>query len=720
MTTVTAKADQDDEYPLDTDNDATDNVADTDDDNDGVPDSEDAFPLSAAESVDTDGDGMGNVADTDDDNDGVGDDDDALPLDPDESLDSDGDGYGDNIDAFDGDAEEWADTDADGTGDNADLDDDGDGTPDATDAFPLDAAESADTDSDGVGDNADVFPTDASEWTDTDADGTGDNADNDDDNDGYTDAADAFPLDSSRQRLFYYRLKGEKVDSQTGSSVAGVGDTDGDGIAEVLIGAPRRSSWGGFFGGFYYANHGVAYMVSGADLGTSDAADGLTDGRISLRHVPAQPGSWAVLGESSSHHFGTTVSALGDMDGDGLAEWLAGGRGIRFGSDDPSPEATAFLISPADLVAADTSDAHAGGVPAQSLTAQPKSWEFLAEHSSNLAYGQVSSAGDFNGDGTLDILIGVPDQDTSGLAYVVSGAHLAASDAADGTTDGTIDLTQTGSQPGIWKFLGEQARDLAGSSVGSAGDFDGDGRADLIIGASGAQAIYLVAAADVDAADLADDTEDGEIDLSNVSAQPSSWKLLGEVGAGSKGLAVTAGDVDGDGTSELIISAPGYSSSAGSVYIVAVSDLAAADAADGVSDHVLGLGAIAALPNSWKLLGEGGTHWSGSTGCSAGHSLATYDLDGDAVAEVLISAPAFRDDGIWCPAPGEQRQPGAVYLISGGDLAAADAADGEIDGVARLENVVLEEDSWKFSGEETDSLGSSVAAAGDLERGWRK
>ena len=48
-------------------------------------------------------------------------------------------------------------------------------------------------------------------------------------------------------------------------------------------------------------------------------------------------------------------------------------------------------------------------------------------------------------------------------------------------------------------------------------------------------------------------------------------------------------------------------------------------------------------------------------------------------------------------------------------MAAADAADGVADGVARLEDVVLEQNSWKFSGEETDSLGSSVAAAGDLD-----
>lgn len=706
-------SDQDDEYPLDTDNDEMDNVVDTDDDNDGIPDLEDAFPLDADESLDTDGDGIGNVADTDDDNDGVGDADDAMPLNAEESSDSDGDGYGDNADVFDDDADEWADFDGDGTGDNADTDDDNDGTLDATDAFPFDATESADTDEDGVGDNADAFPMDAAEWIDTDTDGTGDNADTDDDNDGYTDKADTFPLDSSRQQLFYYRLSGEKVESHTGHAVSGAGDLDGDGIAEVLIGAPRRSSWGGFRGGYYFANHGAAYVVSGADLEASDAADGTVDGRINLANVPAQPNSWAVTGEHSSHHFGTTLSTLGDIDSDGFPEWLASGRGIRHGADDSDPEAAAFLVSPADMAVAN--DVQDGVVAIQALTSQPNSWEFLAEHPSNVARGQVSFAGDVDGDGTPDVIIGVPDQDTAGLAYVLSGAHLTASDAADGTADGRIDLTLTGSQAEIWKFQGEKDGDLAGAPVSSAGDIDGDGKSDLLIGANGAQAVYLVAASDLSAADSADGDEDREIRLGNIAKQSGSWKILGEVGAGSKGFGVTAGDIDGDGTPELIISSPGYDRSSGSIYIVAISDLAAADEADGTSDHVVGLGAIAALPNSWKLLGEGGTHWSGATGCSAGQSLATFDLNGDSTAEVLISAPAFREDGIWCPAAGEQRQPGVVYLISGGDLAAADEADGVADGTARLEDVVLEVNSWKFSGEETDSLGSSVEAAGDLD-----
>ena len=108
---------------VDSDGDGTGDLLDPDDDNDGVPDKDDDFPLDPNESKDTDGDGTGNNADTDDDNDGISDVMDIFPLDPYESKDADGDGVGDNNDVFPYDAEEWFDSDQDGLGDNDDPND---------------------------------------------------------------------------------------------------------------------------------------------------------------------------------------------------------------------------------------------------------------------------------------------------------------------------------------------------------------------------------------------------------------------------------------------------------------------------------------------------------------------------------------------------------------------------------------------------------------------
>ena len=243
-----------DAFPLDPleafdfDGDGVGDNADADDDDDGVDDTADAFPLDASESVDTDGDGVGNNTDTDDDNDGVVDADDAFPRDNSESVDTDNDGIGNNTDADDDgdevvdsedafplDPSESLDTDMDGIGNNADIDDDGDGVEDSLDAFPLDPRESVDTDNDGIGNNTDTdddndgsedavdaFPLDPTETLDTDTDGVGNNADLDDDGDGVDDLLDAFPLDPAETQDTDGDGLGNNADD----------DDDGDGVLD--------------------------------------------------------------------------------------------------------------------------------------------------------------------------------------------------------------------------------------------------------------------------------------------------------------------------------------------------------------------------------------------------------------------------------------------------------------------------------------------------------
>jgi len=161
-----------------------------------------AFLVTSAGPPDIDGDGKANHLDGDDDNDGVPDKEDAFPLDP----------------------EEWRDDDGDLIGDRLDADDDGDGKADDKNKNGIADCNELDFDGDGV-DRAksvpwDAFPFDAKEWRDTDGDGTGDNADPDDDNDGWTDEEEneagtdprdklSFPLKTEARRYMIVVTGGE-------------------------------------------------------------------------------------------------------------------------------------------------------------------------------------------------------------------------------------------------------------------------------------------------------------------------------------------------------------------------------------------------------------------------------------------------------------------------------------------------------------------------------
>ncbi len=216
-----------------------------DQDGDGVPDNEDAFPNDPNEWEDSDNDGVGNNSDPDIDGDGVDNESDIFPDDPTESSDIDNDGVGDNSDPDrDGDGisndhettvgtdpndptSTPPDLDNDGTPDSLDEDRDGDGVLNSDDAFPDNPAESGDIDGDGIGDNSDpdrdgdgisnddenTLGTDPDDPNSTppdlDNDGVPDDLDNDRDGDGVDNANDAFPDDPTENA-----------------------DTDGDGIGD--------------------------------------------------------------------------------------------------------------------------------------------------------------------------------------------------------------------------------------------------------------------------------------------------------------------------------------------------------------------------------------------------------------------------------------------------------------------------------------------------------
>ena len=714
-------ADDEDYHPLDTDNDGMDNAEDADDDNDGVADVDDDLPLDPDETEDTDGDGIGNRADADDDNDGVDDADDAFPLDATEWADADGDGVGDNADALPNDPDETADFDGDGIGDNQDADDDNDGVDDVDDAFPLDAAEWADADGDGVGDNADALPNDPDETADFDGDGIGDNRDTDDDNDGVADAEDLFPRIAAKSTLTSYKLVGEDHGDYPGFSLAAMRK---GGLTQLVVAAP------------WHDDRGAVYAIAADQLSAADAADGKADRRIALGNIADASESWKLLGEGESEtKLGYSATAVGDMDGDGQTELVLGGAAL----------VGAVYVVAASVAETDGEDGAVDGVVDMqfALGALYKAWKLERGWGDRVGHA-VAGLGDIDGDGAADLTVGAPgagtgsapgaaevvlatalrrrtsidlsngghgwrlvgeaprdqagasvaggDVDSDGIAEILIGApghdvkqldegaayllpSLALRAAGRGGSARTIELATIPELPNAWKFVGEDAGDQAGASVALAGDMDGDGIGDILIGAPGQDAdeqegaAYLVSGARLLEADEADGDVDGVIDLANVAALANCWKLLGDDGNfGTRDLAVSAGDTNADGVPDLLILDANFA------YLVSGKQLAAADMADGNDDGVVELKRVADLPDSWKLevrneLLSPHRPFNALSGNGVG------DLDGDGFADLAISA-WWRDDA---------GRDSFAYVVSATDLPLLDAADGNEDGIVNLE-----------------------------------
>ncbi len=574
-------------------------------DGDGVGDNADAFPDDYGEQWDTDRDGVGDNADEDDDGDGTPDRDDDFPLDTDndgvDNRDDDGDGVPDTEDDLPVDATESVDTDADGVGNNADSDDDNDGVPDAEDAFPFDPGASADTDGDGAPDDRDAFPGDAAEWLDTDGDGIGDNADRDDDNDGVADVADLFPLDPDRWSLTSFKFVPEGAADRLGAALGAVGDLDGDGRPELLLGAPDHDP------------NGAAYVLSSRDFLSADAADGARDGVVRVGQIARQPWSWKLVGEDGLSA-GSALSSAGDLNGDGVPEFVVGANAFL---------GAAYVVSAPDLAGADAADGEADGVVALgTIAAGAASWRLGGDSRGGLGGAHLANAA-AAGDASGHVLAGQPGiraGDSPGTGHLLTGGRLAELDAADGDVDGALELRRHVG-PGL--FAGENGLDEAGSSLAAA-DFDGDGVPDVVVGARGHDAfalddgaVYLVAGGDVGA---------GAFELGRAAGRKLSFKIVGAAAGARLGTGLAAADVDGDGRIDLVLT-----SSTGDVRVVSGghANLVRLDAADGAEDGVIRL-------TDEDVNGVWRTPCPARRGCDYGSVLATVDADGDGRADPLL------------------------------------------------------------------------------------
>ena len=391
---------------------------------------------------------------------------------------------------------------------------------------------------------------------------------------------------------------------------------------------------------------------------------------------------FALGGEAGDDRFGGSVSGAGDINGDGIADFVIGADRHDTGSSNNG----------AVYVVYGRLGGLAGPIAISDLTAEQGFVIYNMDTSDNSQLGiSVSAAGDINGDGIDDLIVGASFRDVDGMsdgeAYVVYGKR------GDGTQFGTtemdgsnptgrrvVDIEAALSTAGAADFAikGSETSVYLGNSVSAAGDMNGDGIADLLVGSYGqsgkAHVIYGKS-----------DGHSGTIDTASLGS--SGFMISGETSGDTLGTSVSgAGDFNGDGLDDLIVGAP-YNgdggTGAGEAYVI----YGSANPSDITGTVLDSLGT-----KGFTIRGAAAADYLGGSVSGGG------DFNGDGLDDIIVGAPYNDDSG---------SNAGAAYVIygkSGGHSGVIDLAS-----LTTAQGFVIQGDRAD------DRLGISVSIAGDID-----
>ena len=241
------------------------------------------------------------------------------------------------------------------------------------------------------------------------------------------------------------KLVGEANGDLAGWSVDWASDVTGDGTDHVIVGARLHDTAGD--------DAGAAYLVEASTSGVTNLANA----------------NVTFLGVEAGDNAGFAVAGLGDVDGDGVDDV---GVGAPLSDEAGTDAGTGYIAFGSGSLSGVVDLANVGG-------------QIRGEGAGDRLGWSVASAGDVDDDGRDDLLLGAPNQDGAGAAYLVYGSS-------------------TAGQFGAAKLQSEEPGDMAGFSVAGAGDTDGDGLSDVLVGAPGrdthpdAGATYLLFGASED------------------------------------------------------------------------------------------------------------------------------------------------------------------------------------------------------------------------------
>ncbi|AYQ56073.1 alpha integrin [Bathymodiolus thermophilus thioautotrophic gill symbiont] len=378
-------------------------------------------------------------------------------------------------------------------------------------------------------------------------------------------------------------INGEESESISGISISSAGDVNDDGLDDLIIG----SRWANLSTGVEGA--GKSYVVFGKVDTTA----------VNLSKIASGTGGFVINGEATLDSSGISVSSAGDVNGDGLGDLIIGAYGANFFLGK-----SYVVFGRTDTTAIDLSDI-ASGIGGFVINNDITE----GEGNSALNGASVSSAGDVNGDGLDDLIVGAyRTQNSSGRSYVIFGK----------IDSNIVNLSTIRAGTGGFAINGENDKDESGTSVSSAGDVNGDGLDDLIVGADKAQGSsgrsYVVFGK----------VNMTAVNLSDIASGTGGFVINGEKSSDRNGSSVSlAGDVNGDGLDDLIVGSSYADSSTGKSYVVfGKTNMTAVNLSD-----------IASGTGGFVINGENAGDKSGNSVSSAG------DVNGDGLDDLIVGAP---------------------------------------------------------------------------------